>query len=166
MNHTQTWIGFQVETIQLRASMTSTKQIVLMNSLGKLPTGCLHTQDEIATLLGRLQWATMAFPYVKPFLQPLWAWKKAVQTSGYLGQLVQMLATLILLMSCRTLDFPSPFLRFSPWHGSSDAGANDDDATIGGWFTNQRRPQKADVYWFSLVLQPDVFPWLHDKPKL
>ena len=166
MNYVQTWIGFQLSTQGPQAVMTPQKQTVLVECLTKLMQGALHTHQEIEKLLGRLQWATMAFPYTKPFLQPMWAWKQAVKTAGYPSKLVRMLANLLLLLMSRTMDYPSPFLKLSKWHGASDAGADDYVATIGGWFTDKHQPRQDQVYWFSLVLEPEIFPWLFDKPKL
>jgi hypothetical protein len=146
--------------------MTAQKQVTLVAALERLLTGCQHSRDEIETLLGRLQWATMAFPYTKPFMQPLWAWKQAVQTSGHPGQLVKMLGTLMLMMLSKPLEYPSPFLKLSKWHGASDAGATETTATIGGWLTDQKSPTQRDVLWFSLILKPEIFPWLFDKARL
>lgn len=166
MNYVQTWIGFQINTRGPHAVMTPQKQAVLVESLTRLMQGVLHSCQEIETLVGRLQWATMAFPYTRPFLQPLWAWKQAVKTAGYPSKLVRMLATLLLLLMSRTMDYPSPFMRLSKWHGASDAGADEKVATIGGWFTDRQQPQQNQAFWLSFVLSPAVFPWLLDKPKL
>ena len=90
-------------------------------------------------------------PVVSSHLQPLYAWKQKLQRRCKPGQLVRLLATLILRILERGPCAPLRKLRAGPCHGSSDAGESDTRATIGGWFsTSPTNPDKFSVYWFAL----------------
>ncbi|CAE8641821.1 unnamed protein product, partial [Polarella glacialis] len=125
--------------------------------------GKLFSYDEIAEGLGRLQWATNAFPLVKPFLQPFWAWKTAVVTASFPSRLLRMIAKVILLLINSVITSTSPFCPTSSTHGATDAGADDTTATIGGWFSDLQNPRQVDVSWFFLQLTKDNAPWAFDK---
>ncbi|CAE8737486.1 unnamed protein product, partial [Polarella glacialis] len=125
--------------------------------------GKRFSYDEIAEGLGRLQWATNAFPLVKPFLQPFWAWKTAVVTASFPSRLLRMMAKVILLFINSVITSTSPFCPTSSTGGGTDAGADDTTATTSGWFSDLQNPRQVDVSWFFLQLTKDNAPWAFDK---
>ena len=119
------WLGFHMDLSTPALLMARSKHIIVIGSLRKLMAGEAFTCDEIASVLGRLQWATGCCPQTKAFLQPLWAWKSLVITSGRPSKLIRMIASLLVtLFTCKHVP-PSPFAHQSPWHGASDGGARD-----------------------------------------
>ncbi|CAE8634286.1 unnamed protein product, partial [Polarella glacialis] len=146
MGLVNTWLGFQIQTKLPAAAVGHLKHRVMVALLKDISDGKRFSYDEIAEGLGRLQWATNAFPLVKPFLQPFWAWK-----------------TVILLLINSVITSTSPFCPTSSTHGATDAGADDTTATIGGWFSDLQNPKQVDVSWFFLQLTKDNAPWAFDK---
>ena len=57
----------------------------------------------------------------------------------------------------------SPWSPISEWWGSSDASADDEQASIGGWITNKTSPKKSQVWWFSSTVSKQTLPWIFDK---
>ena len=90
--------------------------------------------------LGRLQWATAACPLA--LLQPFWAWKMAVTSSGHPPNTVRLLAALLKEMLTMPYTQESPYLPKSSWWGCSDASASErGEAHIGGWISNRKNPR-------------------------
>ncbi|CAE8624621.1 unnamed protein product [Polarella glacialis] len=137
--------------------------LVMVALLRDITDGKRFSYDEIAEGLGRLQWATNAFPLVKPFLQPFWAWKTAVVTASFPSRLLRMIAKVILLLINSVITSASPFCPTSSTHGATDAGADDTTATIGGWFSDLQNPRQVDVSWFFVQLTKDNAPWAFGK---
>ncbi|CAE8624882.1 unnamed protein product [Polarella glacialis] len=131
MGLVNTWLGFQIQTKLPAAAVGHLKHRVMVSLLKDISGGKLHSNDQIAEGLGRLQWATNAFPLVKPFLQPFWAWKTAVTTAGRPSYLLRMIARVILLLINSAITSTSPFCRASFTHGATDAGADETTATVG-----------------------------------
>ncbi len=48
-------------------------------------------------------------------------------------------------------------------HGATDAGANDHEATIGGWFTTHQHPTKDNIFWFSTPITKESHHWAYHK---
>ncbi|CAE8655241.1 unnamed protein product [Polarella glacialis] len=162
MGPVNTWLGFQIQTKLPAAAVGHLKHRVMVALLRDISDGKRFAYDEIAEGLGRLQWATNAFPLVKPFLQPFWAWKNAVVTASFPSRLLRMIAKVILLLINSVITSTSPFCLTSSTHGATDAGADDTTATIGGWFSDLQNPRQVDVSWFFLQLTKDNAPWAFD----
>ncbi|CAE8606040.1 unnamed protein product [Polarella glacialis] len=90
MGLVNTWLGFQIQTKLPAAAVGHLKHRVMVALLKDISDGKRFSYDEIAEGLGRLQWATNAFPLVKPFLQPFWAWKQRLIAA------LEMFGTLLL----------------------------------------------------------------------
>ena len=46
-------------------------------------------------------------------------------------------------------------------HGATDAGANDDSATVGGWTSHTATPHKNKVRWFCIPITRTRHPWAY-----
>jgi hypothetical protein len=68
---------------------------------------------------------------------------------------------LYLIEQAATAINPTP--DFHVLHGATDAGANDKEATIEGWFTTHRNPGKTEVFWFSTPITKSSHPWAYHK---
>ena len=54
----------------------------------------------------------------------------------------------------------SPFLPLSTWWGCSDASASKHgDSFVGGWITDLKSPEKAQVWRFHFQVTKEHFPW-------
>ena len=149
MGLVNTWLGFQIQTKLPAAAVGHLKHRVMVALLKDISDGNRFSYDEIAEGLGRLQWATNAFPLVKPFLQPFWAWKTAVVTASFPSRLLRMIAKVILLLINSVITSTSPFCPTSSTHGATDAGADDTTAAIGGWFSDLQNPRRVGVFVLS-----------------
>ena len=87
-----TWLGFVIDPKGPCVQMARDKHLLVMGILEELKSGKVMSASQIASALGRLQWATTACPLTKPFLQPFWAWKKACLTAGRPGKLIRALS--------------------------------------------------------------------------
>ncbi|CAE8588429.1 unnamed protein product, partial [Polarella glacialis] len=144
MGLVNTWLGFQIQAKLPAAAVGHLKHRVMVALLKDISDGKRFSYDEIAEGLGRLQWATNAFPLVKPFLQPFWAWKTAVVTASFPSRLLRMIAKVILLLINSVITSTSPFCPTSSTHVATDAVADDTTATIGGWFSDLQNPRQVD----------------------
>ncbi|CAE8603238.1 unnamed protein product, partial [Polarella glacialis] len=163
MGLVNTWLGFRIQTKLPAAAVGHLKHRVMVALLKDISDGKRFSYDEIAEGLGRLQWATSAFPLMKPFLQPFWAWKTAVVTASFPSRLLRMMAKVILLFINSVITSTSPFCPTSSTGGGTDAGADDTTATTSGWFSDLQNPRQVDVSWFFLQLTKDNAPWAFDK---
>ena len=163
LNHTLRWLGFIVDVRSLELSLPQEKWVVLQAQLRRIQNGDLHDNLEVNKLVGRLQWATAAYPLVRPWLQPFWAWMVGLKGKGRPGKLLRMIAITLQHIFSSTYKSPSPYSETSCWYGATDAGADHNSATVGGWFTNLADPPKEMVFWFMLPILEKDFPWIYDK---
>ena len=125
------------------------------------------SEKQVEESLGRFSWTTAACPTAKPFMQPMWAWKKIVTKSG--GRASKMAAWSAAFIEKMLKEPFRPTIwsnTRSRWHGASDAGASgpddaDRNAGIGGWYTDIERPEKHEVKWFHADLLEDHNKWLY-----
>eukprot|EP00438_Fugacium_kawagutii_P020964 Skav207094 [mRNA] locus=scaffold1067:183445:184170:- [translate_table: standard] len=131
-----------------------------MELLTQLIEDKVFTAKEIEKALGRIQWATAVCPLTKSLMQPFWAWKMAVTSSGRPPKFVRLLALLLQHLFTRPYKQLSPYLPKSTWWGCSDASASSEgQAFIGGWLSSQPDPGKDTVWWFHMEITPQEFPW-------
>ena len=155
-----TWLGFVIHPNIPQVQMISTKHILVLEVLELLIQNTVMTTKAIEKALGRLQWATAVCPMTKSLLQPFWAWKMAVTSSGRPPKTVRLLA--LLLKELFTIPYRqlSPYLPKSSWWGCSDASADSTgEAYIGGWLSDAQSPARDSVHWFHFKVSPEMFPW-------
>ena len=179
------WLGYQVNCRTITSTMTPDKQIIMTNILRKLLQGAQHTDNEVVSNTGRLQWATAICPQMRPFLQPLYSWMIALQdrraktrkdnsfagrTAGKWAygrppQLVQLMAATMLHIINNTTPPHTPPTCQLRITAATDAGADDSHARIGGWYSTVENPAQTDVHWFTHQITPEVEPWAHPTPQ-
>ena len=96
LSEVNTWLGFQVNPCGPVVDFPTDKRTTLKALLHTIAAGDSFTAKEIERALGRLNWATAAWPLSRPFLQPFWAWKSATTTSGKPSKLIRSFAKLLL----------------------------------------------------------------------
>ena len=159
------WVGYAVDINANTAWLPDSKKEDFGIILDEIMKGNTMTVKNVDSALGKFQWACKAFPWATPFLTPMYAWAKAIQsrTSAKPGKLVRYLASMV---SSLIQGTPKPiFLPHSVEvaYGASDAGASDTRACIGGWFSDQPNPVQQDVWWFVYELDSDKAPWAFNK---
>ena len=155
-----TWLGFVIHPSIPRVQMAAPKHIKVMELLEELSNGSPMSAKAIEKAMGRIQWATACCPLTKSLLQPLWAWKMAVNTMGHPPKVVRMLAALLKEPFTHPFEQYSPFLPKSPWWGCSDASASKTgEAFVGGWCSTSPNPTKDQVLWFHYAITADAHPW-------
>ena len=132
-----TWLGFVIDPKGPCVQMARDKHLLVMGILEELKSGKVMSASQIASALGRLQWATTACPLTKPFLQPFWAWKKACLTAGRPGKLIRALSALLLSLFDLKFRRASPYAPLAIWSGASDASASDHGSAFVGGFPQQ-----------------------------
>ena len=159
-----TWLGFVIDPKGPCVQMARDKHLLVMGILEELKSGKVMSASQIASALGRLQWATTACPLSKPFLKPFWAWKKAYLTAGRPGKLIRALSALLLSLFDLKFRQASPYAPLAIWSGASDASASDyGSAFVGGWLSNAASPSKSEVFWFHCQVTPEDHPWAFDR---
>ena len=112
-----TWLGFVIDPQGPCVQMARDKHLLVVGILEELRSGKVLSATQIASALGRLQWATTACPLTKPFLQPFWAWKKACLTAGRPSKLIRALAFLLLSLFDQRFRQASPYAPLAFGHG-------------------------------------------------
>jgi hypothetical protein len=163
---TNIWLGYQINAATAWAQLTPKKMLIIVPILDNLISGKAHTAQSILELLGRLQWASAAYPYMRPFLQPLYAWQRATQTAGRPSTLIRMLAQCMLSIITKPNSGRRSLPQQSKWFGFSDAAASDDAGGVGGWLTNALEPDKSEVFWFAFPVSEVKHTWAYDKGKV
>ena len=155
-----TWLGFVVHPNIPQVQMAAPKHVIVMSLLDKLIQNEVFSAKDIERALGRIQWATAVCPLTKSLMQPFWAWKMAVTTSGKPPKTVRLLALLLRHLFQVPYKQLSPFLPLSSWWGCSDASASKDgDSFVGGWISDLKSPAKDQVWWFHFQVTKEQFPW-------
>ena len=149
LSEVNTWLGFQVNPCGPVVDFPMDKRSTLKDLLHTIASGDSFTAKEIERALGRLNWATAAWPLSRPFLQPFWAWKSATTSSGKPSKLIRSFARLLLQLLHNPQIQPCPYDPASNWWGASDASAHPvDGAYIGGWIADCENPSKEQTWWF------------------
>ena len=149
------------ETIKL--SIPDDKSQAIDKALLAIEQGLPHSSNDVQKIVGRLQWASAAWPMTRPWLQPFWAWMVALKGKGRPGKLVRTVASTLRHIFKLECHLPSPYESADPWYGATDAGAGDTTATVGGWFSNTQDPQKDQVWWFMEPITEASHPWAFEK---
>ena len=162
LSEVNTWLGFQVNPCGPVVDFPMDKRSTLKTLLHTIASGDSFTVKEIERALGRLNWATAAWPLSRPFLQPFWAWKSATTSSGKPSKLIRSFARLLLQLLHNPQIQPCPYDRASNWWGASDASAHPKDgAYIGGWIADCENPSKEQTWWFHYKVPLEDHPWAH-----
>lgn len=164
MAEINTWLGFVVHPNIPQVQMAAPKHVIVNDLLTKLIANETFTAKDIEKALGRIQWATAVCPLTKSLMQPFWAWKMAVTSSGRPPKVVRLLALLLRHLFTTPYKQLSPYLPKGKWWGCSDASASaSGQAYIGGWISDEETPSKTKVLWFHHQITKDQFPWAFKK---
>ena len=162
LSEVNTWLCFQVNPCGPVVDFPMYKKTTLGSLLNQIISGNSFTAKEIERALGRLNWATAAWPLSRPFLQPFWAWKAATTSSGRPNTLIRSFARLLLHLLHHPQAQPCPYDPASNWWGASDASAHPvDGAYIGGWIANRESPCKEHTWWFHYKVPLEDHDWAH-----
>ena len=159
------WVGFAVNLPKHEFSVLKPKLDEMVKQLRHWQ-GCEYMQFKmVESTLGRLQWTTGACPTIKPFMEPMWRWKKVLGKAG--GRPSKTTAWIAMLAEKMLSQPYRPSIKGykkSIWHGSSDAGAKIEQkkAGIGGWISNIAKPEKGDVWWFMSDMMEKHNRWLYE----
>ena len=94
LTEVNTWLGFVIHSNIPQVQIIVTKHILVFEVLELLIQNMAMTAKFIESF-GRLQWITAVCPLIKSLLQPSWAWKMAVISSGHSFKTVRLLALLM-----------------------------------------------------------------------
>ena len=161
IGHHSTWVGFEMELEIPRFIVAKPKLELILSDLTLWLEGGHRKHKEILKTVSRIQWGTAACPMAKPFLQPIWAWMKAVEnTGGKPSSTLKQIATMLMKMLSKHW-YPDVLDKtVSEWHGASDASRRDDRSGIGGWVHNKlvnkdSDDEKYNVWWFMEEFEVD-----------
>ena len=158
------WVGFAVNLPKHEYAVLKPKLDEMTKQLRNWQGQEYMQYKEVESSLGRLQWTTGACPTAKPFMEPMWAWKKALgRAGGRPPRLTAWIAALVEKMLAQPYRPNVKGYRQSDWHGATDAGAKREmkQAGIGGWLYNRPNPQKKDVWWFMCDMMEKHNEWIY-----
>ena len=159
------WVGFTTDYKVYALGLSERRAAWVVSWVQGLLEKMEVTDREFAAGLGRLSFASLALPWEKPMLGPLYAWSSAIQ--GNHGSLAIPWAVLIILKWIRDklvkgkrmevvrppLKCPGRTVRF--W---TDAKATDERAWIGGWL--EENEDLKECRWFSEEVTRELAPWM------
>jgi hypothetical protein len=168
------WLGYIINCSTVTASLTPDKQTMTMTTLQALQSARHMTLDDAYKAAGRLNWATMIYPIMRPFLQPIYKWVMALvarQQKQTWGK-VKSIPTAHVKLVCSHLS--DLFLLIPPPHNicpastdisaATDAGSRQGpeghESIVGGWYTTGT-PSQGEVWWFSERITPELHPWAY-----
>ena len=169
-----TWLGYLITTSPIRACLTPDKQTTIVQMLTLLMSDQHMTLKSAQQAAGRLNWATMIYPLMRPFLQPIYTWVTALNKRQERQRApIRERTTKAIRLVAKTLldlfsELPPPAdtaSRHFHLHAASDAGARQglegSDAYIGGWYSTT--PLKSSAYWFCIQINQKQHPWAYEK---
>jgi hypothetical protein len=165
----------------LTALLTPDKQTTIVAALRLLQSDIHISLDTARRIAGRLNWATMVYPPMRAFLQPVFAWVAALlsrQQRQKWGEATSR-TPLRLRLAAAQLEYifhariPPHYVRRKTANiaAATDAGARDSlsgpEAYIGGWYAAPGTP-RTESHWFYTKITPDMHPWAYHKghPRL
>ena len=80
------WLGYAVDVRSGMPSLPSKKLLLVIPTLEHYVSGGCRSPKEAESDLGRLQWVAKAYPKLTPFLQPMYSWAAAIETSSKPGK--------------------------------------------------------------------------------
>jgi hypothetical protein len=157
------WLGFVIHINEIKVLVPQDKLNLLDSLLAKIEKGVAHSALDVQKLVGRLQWASTAWPLTRPWLQPFWSWMTKIKGKAPPGLLLRQIAKVLRKIYTLEITSDSPFAPAGCWYGATDAGADDHSAAVGGWFSTEQMPSKNTVFWFMEEITGDKHPWAFDK---
>ena len=162
---TTEWVGLTTDYGKYSFGLSEKRSTWLRSWIGGLLTSGLVDPSEFAAGLGRLSFASLALPWEKPFLGPLFAWAAAIMPQRGV-QIIPWAVGMILKWISSRLDdggrleevaLVSEREEIGPviW---TDAKATEEQAWIGGYLQTSERPEECS--WFSLEVKETIAPWL------
>ena len=162
------WVGLSTDYRRFAMGLSERRAEWLCRWMRSVEERKEVSDVEFAAGLGRLSFASLALPWERPLLGPLFAWSSAVWgTKGLLR--VPWVVLMVMRWIARKLDegrrledvkaqpiAEKPVVRI--W---TDAKATDEEAWIGGWLQSSGDTQQCS--WFSERVEPWMAPWLKFK---
>ena len=146
------------------------------------PNTC-HSFKYVEQAAGRLTWATMINFNSRPYLFYIVQWVTAMQRKAIAqhsktkqrpkptttnkkksrapAAVIQAATHILRILSTPSTSQPVHRYEQIPTIAATDAGANEQGATIGGWFSHAPEYNKSEVYWFIADITPEEHPWAY-----
>ena len=162
------WVGVSTDYRKLAMGLSELRAEWLCRWMRSVEERKEVSDIEFAAGLGRLSFASLALPWERPLLGPLFAWSSAVW--GTRGKLrVPWIILMLMRWITRKLERGQRLEEVGPPTAArapgikiwTDAKATDDEAWIGGWLQSDEDTKKCA--WFSERVEPWMAPWLKMK---
>ena len=164
------WVGFNTDYRTYSMGLTERRSQWVQDWISQLEERKEVSDREFAAGLGRLSFASLALPWERPLLGPLFAWSAAIRGSKgmlfipwailfILGWIKKKLATGMRMEQVELRHFIAP-KRVRVW---TDAKATDERAWIGGWL--EISGSRKDSPWFSYEVTTEMAPWLYMRAR-
>lgn len=162
------WVGITTDYKKLSMGLSERRAQWLCEWMRSVEERKEVTDVEFAAGLGRLSFASLALPWERPLLGPLFSWSSAVWgTKGLLR--VPWVVLVVMRWITRKLEQGQrleevkrrPLETPGGWKIWTDAKATEEDAWIGGWLQVGSDTKKCP--WFSEKVEAWMAPWLRVK---
>ena len=161
------WVGLTTDYVRFAMGLSEKRSMWVTRWIDGVLERMEVGDREFAAALGRLSFASLALPWERPFLGPLFAWSAAIR--GQKGKMIVPWAIQFILKWIRrklqegmrleevqTEQGGAKHLRF--W---TDAGADENTAWIGGWKESSEDLKQCE--WFSFEVTEEMAPWLKSR---
>ena len=163
------WVGITTDYRTFSMGLSVRRAEWLSKWIASLVERKEVSSPEFAAGLGCLSFASLALPWERPLLGPLFAWSSAIRTTKG-GMRIPWVVLLILdwirdrLRGGLHLEAVLPETsaicsrNVNIW---TDAKATESGAWIGGWLQSSSDPRQCQ--WFSEVVTEKMAPWLRSR---
>eukprot|EP00438_Fugacium_kawagutii_P016063 Skav228711 [mRNA] locus=scaffold928:5979:6920:- [translate_table: standard] len=163
------WVGITTDYKAFKMGLSERRSKWLCDWIASLEKRMEVTDAEFAAGLGRMSFASLALPWERPLLGPLFAWSSAVRgTKGLLR--LPWVVLLVLSWIRGKLERGLSMEEVRPpeeAHGTvqiwTDAKATEDAAWIGGWVRTSENTKQCE--WFSEKVTEEMAPSMFSKGR-
>lgn len=162
------WVGITTDYKKLSMGLSEKRASWLCDWMKSVEKRKEVTDLEFAAGLGRLSFASLALPWERPLLGPLFSWSSAVWgTKGLLR--VPWVILVVMRWIVKKMEqgqrleevkkrLTGPRAVMKIW---TDAKATEENAWIGGWLQTDEDTKRCQ--WFSEKVEEWMAPWLRAK---
>ena len=171
LGHINQWLGYQLNSYTLTCRVTPDKHVIITQILETYRLETPRNHKELESEVGKLNWALMICPPLRPMLTPLYKWLQSLKKAetnkpGTTGRPSREICYLAHTMLETLNSKPATIVHDeNPLYitAATDAGADETSATIGGWYSTSPMADKSDVHWFYLDITKQKHNWAYEK---
>ena len=157
------WVGFWINIKVRSTGLSQKRKSWLIQWIDQTSQDKAVLVRNVSEVLGRLQFASLAIPILRPFLGFLYAWVASLPLSTTAPLPISLRLVLgfikFLLERGNALSPVLPRLEAGRLLFRADAKAEGNDVALGGWLCHPEGPAKS--LWYAVRITPSKAPWAY-----